>query len=60
MEEKITRILNAHGLHARRFNGRLQAEDLYSVCRNGRTVAGRGWMDVSDWNVRQVFNWLGY
>lgn len=56
----IVRICESHGIKCRMFNGKLQAEDLYSVTRNGKCLAGRGWQDVTGWGRGQLFSWLGY
>lgn len=56
----IGRVLAAHSIRTRMFRGEVQAEDIYSTQRNGRTRAFRKWQTVTGWNLRQLRNWLGY
>jgi hypothetical protein len=52
-------ILTAHSIHTRHF-GTLQAEEIYTICRNGCCVWARRWVNVNGWTRQQLMEWLGY
>jgi hypothetical protein len=53
-------ILASHSMNHRFFSGRLQAETIYTIHRNGIVRAGREWVTIDGWTRRQLFGWLGY
>jgi SLT domain-containing protein len=53
-------VLRSHSVGYRIAGGKLQAEGIYSIKRNGRTVSGREWVTVDGWTRSQLFAWLGY
>lgn len=52
----LANILKDHGINYEIINGRVIAEDHYTI--NG--VPGMDTLDVTDMNKRQLLDWLGY
>lgn len=52
--------LQAHSINWRFFNGRMQAEGIYTRQRNGQRVTGRNWTTIDAWTHRQLMHWIGY
>lgn len=58
--QQKTVILAEHTIKTRVFNGKLQAEDFYSIQRNGIYRSVRRWADVTTMTRSQLYQWLGY
>lgn len=52
--------LKAHGIAYRRFEGRLQAECLYSRKRGSKMIYSRRWLTVGAMSRPRFWSWLGY
>lgn len=55
--QKLSRILNQHHIsHRLTEMERLEAEEVYT--RDGQVYTD--WIDVTDFTLRQLLDWLGY
>ena len=54
--KKISELLNLHHISHRLENERLLAEEVYT--RDGQTYTD--WVDLTDFNLKELLSWLGY
>jgi len=55
--QEVARLMAAHGVSTRLRGGRLQALDVV-IDRDGKDVSE--WVDVHDFERKEVLDWLGY
>lgn len=56
MRNKIAEIIRKHGIVINCVSGRWLAEEVSTL--GGEIVSE--WVDVTDWTIEQVRDWLGY
>lgn len=61
MNDYQTKIqtLNSYGIKSKLENGKLYAEEVYTIKFAGTTKTGNDWVDVSEFTSRQLMEWLG-
>lgn len=61
MIQRFKSILDAHSIKSIQHKDKLFALSVYTYTdTDGQTACGSEWADVTDFTIKQLYDWLGY